>query len=146
MDDVFDFVDDLEIPVLTKSGLVELLIEQMGINGRESSEMVEGFFELIAGRLCRGEDVKLSGFGNFEVHRKRARPGRNPRTGEDVQISPRKVVRFAPGPKFKRRMLNPAVGESLSIAKSGGRSVNRGRRARLRRSEAFENSRQPAAL
>ena len=146
MDDLIDFVDDLEIPVLTKSGLVELLIDQMGINGRESSEMVEGFFELIAERLCMGEDVKLSGFGNFEVRRKEARPGRNPRTGEDVQITPRKVVRFSTGPKFKRRMLNPAVGESLSIAKSGGRSLNRGRRARLRRSETFENARQPAML
>ena len=73
------FVDSLEVPALTKSALVDMLIEQMGLNGREAVELVESFFELILERLSKGEDVKLAGFGNFEVRQKRERPGRNPR-------------------------------------------------------------------
>ncbi|MDZ4101007.1 MAG: integration host factor subunit alpha [Hydrogenophaga sp.] len=100
------FVDSLEVPALTKATLISLVGEQLGLNGREAADMVEGFFELMQAGLCRGEDVKLAGFGSFEIHQKGARPGRNPKTGEEVQIAPRRVVKFSAGPKFKRRMKN----------------------------------------
>lgn len=103
---MIDFVDDLKVPVLTKSALACLLVDQMSINGREARELVELFFDLILERLSKGEDVKLAGFGNFEVHQKMARPGRNPRTGESVEVSPRQIVRFSTGPKFKRQMMD----------------------------------------
>jgi len=108
------FVDSLEVPALTKATLISLVGEQLGLNGREAADMVEGFFELMQASLCRGEDVKLSGFGSFEIHQKGARPGRNPRTGESVQIAPRRVVKFFAGPKFKRRMKSEWVANQPS--------------------------------
>jgi integration host factor subunit alpha len=72
----------LETPTLTKAELAELLFERLGLNKRESKDMVEAFFELVHDNLVNGEDVKLSGFGNFNIRRKAPRPGRNPRTGE----------------------------------------------------------------
>lgn len=103
------FVDSLEVPALTKAHLVGLLADQLGLNGREATDMMEGFFELVQASLARGEDVKLAGFGSFEIHHKGARPGRNPRTGEEVQIVPRRVVRFSAGPKFKRRLAQQSL-------------------------------------
>ncbi|MDZ4130728.1 MAG: integration host factor subunit alpha [Hydrogenophaga sp.] len=140
------FVDNLEIPALTKSDLVEMLGEHMGLSGRESCELVEGFFELITNRLLRGEDVKLAGFGNFEVHQKEARPGRNPRTGVSVEIAPRKVVRFSAGPKFMRRMESKTLAEPLSIAKSGPRLPSLEIKPSRRRSARSEEARQPAGI
>ncbi|MGN0917522.1 MAG: integration host factor subunit alpha, partial [Oxalobacter sp.] len=69
---------------LTKAELTELLYEQVGLNKREAKEMVETFFEEISRALERGETVKLSGFGNFQLRDKPQRPGRNPRTGEEI--------------------------------------------------------------
>jgi len=84
----------LETPTLTKAELADLLFERLGLNKRESKDMVEAFFELIHGSLVRGSDVKLSGFGNFQIRRKAPRPGRNPRTGEAIPIKARQVVTF----------------------------------------------------
>ena len=84
----------LETPTLTKAELSELLFERLGLNKRESKDMVEAFFELVHGNLVNGEDVKLSGFGNFNIRRKAPRPGRNPRTGESIPIKARNVVTF----------------------------------------------------
>ncbi len=140
------FVDSLEVPALTKSALVDMLMEQLGLNGREAVEVVEGFFELILERLSKGEDVKLAGFGNFEVHHKKERPGRNPRTGESVLISPRRVVRFSAGPKFMRRMTNKQLAESLSIAKSGKKLPSLEIKPSKRRSARPEEARQPASI
>ncbi len=108
------FVDSLEVPALTKATLISLMAEQLGLNGREAADMVEGFFELMRASLCRGEDVKLAGFGSFEIHQKGARPGRNPRTGEEVPIAPRRVVKFSAGPKFKQRMKSERVANQPS--------------------------------
>lgn len=86
---------------LTKAQLSEILFEQIGLNKRESKDMVDGFFELIAETLVEGQDVKISGFGNFQLRTKAPRPGRNPRTGEVVAIDARRVVTFHASPKLK---------------------------------------------
>jgi integration host factor subunit alpha len=86
---------------LTKAGLTELLFERLGLNKREAKDMVEGFFEEIRTALERGESVKLSGFGNFLLRDKPQRPGRNPKTGEEIPISARRVVAFHPSQKLK---------------------------------------------
>ena len=91
----------LETPTLTKAELAELLFERLGLNKRESKDMVEAFFELVHGNLVNGEDVKLSGFGNFNIRRKAPRPGRNPRTGESIPIKARNVVTFHASHKLK---------------------------------------------
>ena len=86
---------------LTKAELADLLFEQVGLNKREAKDMVEGFFEEIRTALERGDSVKLSGFGNFQVRRKAPRPGRNPRTGESIPIKARNVVTFHASHKLK---------------------------------------------
>ncbi len=86
---------------LTKAQLSEILFEQIGLNKRESKDMVDSFFELIAETLVEGQDVKISGFGNFQLRTKAPRPGRNPRTGEVVAIDARRVVTFHASPKLK---------------------------------------------
>ena len=89
---------------LTKAELADLLFERVGLNKREAKDMVEGFFEEIRLALERGEPVKLSGFGNFQLRDKPQRPGRNPKTGEEIPISARRVVTFRPGQKLKARV------------------------------------------
>ena len=84
----------LEAPTLTKAELADLLFDRLGLNKRESKDMVEAFFEIVHGSLVEGHDVKLSGFGNFNIRRKAPRPGRNPRTGEAIPIKARNVVTF----------------------------------------------------
>lgn len=89
---------------LTKADLAERLHNELGLNKREAKEMVEQFFEQIRMALENNEQVKLSGFGNFELRDKKERPGRNPKTGEEIPISPRRVVTFRPGQKLKARV------------------------------------------
>lgn len=91
----------IETPTLTKAELADLLFERLGLNKRESKDMVEAFFEIIHTSLMKGEDVKLSGFGNFQIRRKAPRPGRNPRTGESIPIKARNVVTFHASHKLK---------------------------------------------
>ena len=91
----------IETPTLTKADLAELLFERLGLNKRESKDMVEAFFEIIHDTLVNGGDVKLSGFGNFNIRRKAPRPGRNPRTGESIPIKARHVVTFHASHKLK---------------------------------------------
>ena len=91
----------LETPTLTKAELAELLFDRLGLNKRESKDMVEAFFEIVHGTLVDGRDVKLSGFGNFNIRRKAPRPGRNPRTGESIPIKARNVVTFHASHKLK---------------------------------------------
>ena len=86
---------------LTKAELAEMLFEQVGLNKRESKDMVETFFDEIRGALERGESVKLSGFGNFQLRNKPQRPGRNPKTGQEIPISARRVVTFHASQKLK---------------------------------------------
>ncbi len=91
---------------LTKAEVAEHLFEKVGLSKRDAKDMVEVFFEEIRGTLEAGEQVKLSGFGNFDLREKSERPGRNPKTGEDIPISARKVVTFRPGQKLKSRVEN----------------------------------------
>jgi integration host factor subunit alpha len=91
----------LETPTLTKAELSELLFDRIGLNKRESKDMVEAFFEIVQGTLVEGRDVKLSGYGNFNIRRKAPRPGRNPRTGEAIPIKARNVVTFHASHKLK---------------------------------------------
>ena len=89
---------------LTKADITEKLFDEVGINKREAKELVELFFEEIKSSLESGEQVKLSGFGKFELRDKNGRPGRNPKTGEEIPITPRRVVTFKTGQKLKARV------------------------------------------
>ena len=97
-------VESLETPALTKAQLADLLFDQIGLNKRESKDMVDAFFDLISERLAQGQDVKLSGFGNFQIRTKAPRPGRNPRTGETIPIQARRVVTFHASSKLKEQI------------------------------------------
>lgn len=91
----------LETPTLTKAELADMLFDSLGLNKRESKDMVEAFFDIIHSTLVDGKDVKMSGFGNFNIRRKAPRPGRNPRTGEAIPIKARNVVTFHASHKLK---------------------------------------------
>ncbi|MBV1774158.1 integration host factor subunit alpha [Burkholderiaceae bacterium DAT-1] len=86
---------------LTKAELADLLFDKVGLNKREAKDMVEAFFEEIRLSLESGDSVKLSGFGNFQLRDKPQRPGRNPKTGEEIPISARRVVTFHASQKLK---------------------------------------------
>ena len=94
-------VDSLETAAVTKAQLADLLFEQLGLNKRESKDMVDAFFDLVTAQLVAGTDVKISGFGNFQIRTKAPRPGRNPRTGEAIAIEARRVVTFHASHKLK---------------------------------------------
>src|SRR4029077_16663221 len=89
---------------LTKAEMAEALFNQLGLNKREARELVDLFFEEVRGALATGEQVKLSGFRHFDLRHKNQRPGRNPKTGEEIPISARRVVTFRPGQKLKARV------------------------------------------
>ncbi len=97
-------VESLETPALTKAQLAELLFEQIGLNKRESKDMIDAFFDLISTSLVEGKDVKISGFGNFQIRTKAPRPGRNPRTGESVSVNAKRVPYFKPGKEMRERL------------------------------------------
>ena len=99
---------------LTKAELADLLFEKVGLNKREAKDMVETFFEEIRTALESGSSVKLSGFGNFQLRDKPQRPGRNPKTGEEIPITARRVVTFHASQKLK----------SMVGAHYGGGSTN----------------------
>ncbi|MDG6339071.1 integration host factor subunit alpha [Glaesserella parasuis] len=94
---------------LTKIEIAENLVERCGLDKRIAKQFVEDFFEEIRRSLENGEEVKLSGFGNFAVRDKKARPGRNPKTGEDIAVSARRVVVFKAGQKLRERVENAKV-------------------------------------
>ena len=89
---------------LTKADMAERLSSEQQLSKRDAKDMVEAFFEEVSTSLINNEQVKLSGFGNFGLRDKRPRPGRNPKTGEEVAISARRVVTFRPGQKLKDRV------------------------------------------
>src|SRR5688500_10917287 len=99
------------VMTLTKAELADLLFEKVGLNKREAKDMVEAFFEEIRGALERGESVKLSGFGNFQLRDKPQRPGRNPKTGEEIPISARRVVTFHASQKLRAMVEKARQGE-----------------------------------
>ena len=102
-------VESLETPALTKAQLAELLFDQIGLNKRESKDMIDAFFDLVTDSLVNGTDVKISGFGNFQIRTKAARPGRNPRTGELIPIDARRVATFHASHKLKALIQGDAV-------------------------------------
>lgn len=112
-------LEALETPALTKAHLAELLFEQIGLNKRESKDMVEAFFELVSGGLIEGTDVKISGFGNFQIRVKAPRPGRNPRTGEAIPIGARRVATFHASAKLKEQIQGGLVGEAAAVEDAG---------------------------
>ena len=89
---------------LTKADLYDRIFHVMGLNKREAKDLVELFFEQIKNCLENGEMVKLSGFGNFILRDKSQRPGRNPKTGEAIPVTARRVVTFRPGHKLKAKV------------------------------------------
>lgn len=89
---------------LTKAELAEHLHTELNLSKRDAKDLVESFFDEIRHCLRENEQVKLSGFGNFDLRDKRERPGRNPKTGEEIPISARRVVTFRPGQKLKGRV------------------------------------------
>ena len=89
---------------LTRAGMVESLFNELGLNKREARELVDMFYEELCASLAVGEQVKLSGFGSFDLRDKKERPGRNPKTGENMLIPPRRVVTFRAGNKLKARV------------------------------------------
>jgi integration host factor subunit alpha len=96
-----NYVFEGAVMTLTKAELADQLFEKVGLNKREAKDMVESFFEEIRVALEKGDGVKLSGFGNFELRNKPERPGRNPKTGEEIPITARRVVTFHASQKLK---------------------------------------------
>mgnify|MGYP000220979457 CR=1 FL=1 len=89
---------------IKKSDIVDHLNKKLGLNKTESKEIIENFFSEITDTLMQNEDVKLSGFGNFELIQKKERPGRNPKTGEGIIVSARRVVTFRAGQKLRGKV------------------------------------------
>lgn len=105
-----------KMTTLTKAELADMLFERVGLNKREAKDMVESFFEEIRNSLQAGDTVKLSGFGNFQCREKPQRPGRNPKTGEEMPISARRVVTFHASQKLKAMVEDAElVGMELDI-------------------------------
>jgi integration host factor subunit alpha len=96
--------DQEDTVTLTKADIAERLFNELGLNKREAKDIVESFFEKVRLALENEQQVKLSGFGNFDLRDKKQRPGRNPKTGEEIPISARRVVTFRPGQKLKSRV------------------------------------------
>ena len=119
---------------LTKAEIIQTVVDNVGLNRREAAEMVDAFFEEICAALGSGDDVKLSGFGGFELREKAERPGRNPRTGEAALVTARRVVTFHPSQK-----LTVAVNERVMSSAPAGRpadgSIARASDARARAAE-----------
>lgn len=117
--DLIELTDDFvgnESNTLTKAHIADLLFRRLGINKREARDLVDLFFEELRTELVAGKDVKLTGFGAFEVNEKTARPGRNPRTGEPAVINARKVVTFHASQKLKAQVSSQeAVTDYLSL-------------------------------
>lgn len=91
-----------DMPTLTKADMVEHIVRRLRITHQQGRMMVDNFFQELSDSLVNGQEIKLSGFGNFELKDKRSRPGRNPKTGEEVAVSARRVVTFKAGQKFRQ--------------------------------------------
>ncbi|MCO4784419.1 Integration host factor subunit alpha [Marinomonas gallaica] len=89
---------------LTKADIAENLVDSLDLSKKDAKDLVESFFDTVRETLVEREQVKLSGFGNFEVREKSQRPGRNPKTGEEIPITARTVVTFKPGQKLKSKV------------------------------------------
>lgn len=110
---------------LTKSELTDSLVEGIGLNHREAKDMVEAFFSELAACLESGEEVKLSGFGNFQLRDKPQRPGRNPKTGKEIPVSARRVVTFHASQKLKAEVELGQAGNAPDEKRIGPREASR---------------------
>ena len=108
-------LNSLETAALTKAQLADLLFEQLGLNKRDSKDMVDAFFDLITDQLVAGTDVKISGFGNFQIRTKAPRPGRNPRTGEAIAIGARRVVTFHASHKLRDQIQDDPHAKAVGV-------------------------------
>ena len=106
----------METKTMTKADLVEMLFNRMGMNKRDAKDMVDAFFDEIRAALESGRTVKLSGFGNFQLRDKAQRPGRNPKTGEEIAITARRVVTFHASQKLKEAVAktHPSLRETTN--------------------------------
>ena len=109
-----------DVAALTKAEMADILFDQVGLNKRESKEMVDAFFDELRACLVRGEMVKLSGFGNFQLRDKPSRPGRNPKTGESIPISARRVVTFHASQNLKAVVQDPNLDATGLTDESSG--------------------------
>lgn len=100
---------------LTKDGIGEIIKNKSQISIQEARNVVELIIESIKGKLEQGEDVKISGFGKWSVRSKKSRPGRNPHTGERIDITPRRIVVFQPSDKFRDNVNKAHIDESKLI-------------------------------
>lgn len=105
---------------MTKADIVEALYEKVGFSKKEAADLVEMVFDTIKGTLSQGQKIKISGFGNFLVREKRSRVGRNPQTGESIEISARRVLTFRPS-QVLRAEVNTAL-EGKAITPNAGRA------------------------
>ncbi len=108
---------EMETKTMTKADLVEMLFNRMGMNKRDAKDMVDAFFDEIRAALESGRTVKLSGFGNFQLRDKAQRPGRNPKTGEEIAITARRVVTFHASQKLKEAVAktHPSLRETNNL-------------------------------
>lgn len=102
---------------ITKATLANTLFDQLGLNKREAKEFVDLFFEQIRQALEIGESVKLSGFGGFTIREKNSRPGRNPKTGEEVPVSARRVVTYRASQKVREQISDNTTTISANTAR-----------------------------
>jgi len=86
---------------MTKADLVEIVFEKVGLSKKEAQDIIEIIFDTIKQSFIEGESVKIPGFGTFNVRKKAARRGRNPQTGEEMEIAPRRVLTFKPSNQLK---------------------------------------------
>src|SRR5580698_6305924 len=104
---------------MTKADIVESLYEKVGFSKKEAADLVELVFDTIKSTLAQGQKIKISGFGNFVVREKRSRVGRNPQTGETIEISARRVLTFRPS-QVLRAEVNASL-EGKPITPNAGR-------------------------
>ena len=97
---------------MTKADIIEGVYEKVGFSKKESAEIVELVFDTLKETLERGDKIKISGFGNFQVRQKKARVGRNPQTGKEIEISARRVLTFRPSQVLKSALKGEAPPEN----------------------------------
>ena len=97
---------------MTKADIINRIYERVGFSKKEATDVVEAAFEIIKSRLEKGDKVKISGFGNFVIHGKQPRKGRNPQTGEEITIAGRRVLTFKPSQTLKKNMNTVAPEDS----------------------------------
>ena len=105
---------------MTKADIVEALYEKVGFSKKEAADLVELVFDTLKGTLAKGQKIKISGFGNFVVREKRSRVGRNPQTGESIEITARQVLTFRPSQVLRTEVNSSLEGKPMQPDESHG--------------------------